>query len=390
MSDIDNNITESKHRARLRAGTLPRISKIPAVALLLLTVFCSVYLSVYRNEIYAAAIILLISLFLVFAVRSFKVIIIIAVPCVSISVFTGSFISVAISLAAITIIGLGAFIINMIRRRYLIAFVPFIYMFSLLITRDFRLALLSLICIPGAVMLAICIFGGKPRISTVVKISAMLATTSLACFLLWAFIKYSSLSLSTFESIININYERLTAYLAQLSLSSMEETVYVFENETAASLAALVINVIPAIFIICCNLTAFFAHLLFMSLYKINNLMPLISGEARKFELSSVSAFIFIVAYVFILLFSNDMKTLFFAVIAENFYLILLFPFAYVGTIAIVGKIMTIQRKRKSLMLLFAMFAVLFMSVAVIIAAYVGVFYTILANRKMRNISKQK
>jgi len=119
-------------------------------------------------------------------------------------------------------------------------------------------------------------------------------------------------------------------------------------------------------------------------------LMPLISGEARKFELSSVSAFIFIVAYVFILLFSNDMKTLFFAVIAENFYLILLFPFAYVGTIAIVGKIMTIQRKRKSLMLLFAMFAVLFMSVAVIIAAYVGVFYTILANRKMRNISKQK
>ncbi len=388
MSMFANGIMKKRQKSDTQNDILPKISAIPSVVLISLITFCSVYVSLYRSEVLAAVVIFLISLFMIYVCRSFKVFVILAVPCVMILGFFQSFVPLAVILSAIVIIGLGAFLINLIKKMFLIALIPIIYAVSVLLSGSFRVALFSIICILPAIILAFSLKHGRSRADTIVRTSLAIALPLIICFVLWVYVKQGSIYFSAFNSIMHSTNDSLAAYLAQLHFSSMGEDIYIFNKDAVETVSSLLMNIIPAVFIVCCNLIAFFSNVLFLTLYKINKLMTHLSIDAKRFKLSTVSAVIFIGAYIAILLFSNDYSTLFWAVVAQNVYLVLLAPFAYVGMIVTISKIVTMERRKKSFLFILIAAVFLFAPVMIIVAAYIGIFHTIFSNRKKNKESK--
>jgi MFS family permease len=239
-----------------------------------------------------------------------------------------------------------------------------------------------------AIILAFSISKGHSRTDTIVKTSLALGLPLLICFVMWVYVKHQSIGLTAFNSVMHSTNNALSAYLAGLHFNSMGEQIYLLNEDSVETVASLLMNIVPAAFIVCCNIVAFLANNLILTLYKINNLMAHVSTNAKRFKLSTVSAIIFILAYTAILLFSNDFDTLFWAVVAQNIYLILLAPFAYVGTIAIISRIVSFERRKKNLLFLLIAGVFLFAPVMLIITAYVGVFHTLFNNRKRTKIEK--
>lgn len=226
------------------------------------------------------------------------------------------------------------------KRDKLLAFVPAIlsYIISAVLLANPAYAAVSLAYIPASALLSYAFSKKLGRISSICHTSVGIVLT----LVLAAAAVYSA-SYGTDLSMISSAFDSAKASLHEL----ISETFYAIYNEIgyelssfdSAELASVIVNtafnLLPAIIIVISNVIAFILQSMLASCF-INNDTP--KEEIRNmvaFDMSIVSAIVFLVAFLVAAIFSNEISVL--SVTAENIAIILMPGLIFTAVIALQG-----------------------------------------------------
>ena len=311
-----------------------------------------------------------------------------AIMFVGLDVYLSSAICVFIALICVY-----AFIIR--EGFWWIAAIPGAMSFAMLylLTGEFTLPVLSLAYVPVAITLFFAFRKKKQRVPSVASISACMGLVLVALLVVSVYKAYGALSEAAFrEFFSSLRADLISKTLEALELALDELDSIVSKADVAELVKTTVdisFNLLPAIVAIFLFVISFIAHSLYVSLLstRIEDKSEIIN--AVTFNMSTVSAFVFLLAYILSLVLSNEGLDLY-SVAAQNVYTMLLPGFTMI-TFGFVGSI--VRSKRASCLgtlLYMGMFAMLFFmtGITLLLASFAGSIIVILSAIKSKKDKK--
>ena len=253
-----------------------------------------------------------------------------------------------------------------------LCFAVLAYAVSAIITTPMT-ACSTLICLPAAAIIALCHNKKANRVSAVCTVSATFIITLLAPPAVIFLIKHGTeapellktlgvefftsqrlLLASQFNEIFSEVYSELSSEISPDIIKSFSD-----------ALAEVMIQILPALLIICSNIAAFVTHSISLALRRFYR-EPLEEKETQ-FVLSKVSAWIFIISLALSLLSFSDSQTAHIVSASMmNINVILSISFFFVGFRSALAMINTFSRRKKVLHIILAVLALM----------YCGTFFT--------------
>ena len=287
-------------KSEIKIPTPPLLQSIKALIAGLISVIFMLY-TVFESAIYAC---LVIALFLIcvykitpkgrgFAVSA-------GITAVAFFLLGASFETLAFVLSIISIAVIGALMLSSSKSGIIFAaFTTGAYIVSALLSSPAD-ALSSLVGIPSAIALAICAKLKLPRISAVCTLSAVFIVTLVSPLLLWIYLTYGSDSAEQvklfFDSIRTTQAEAISTAISSVFADSNPDLAAKFDKQTVTDLIDTAISLLPAVIIIISNIIAISIHTL--SLRARQALGGDVSEEEKKFSLSKVSAWLYIISFI--------------------------------------------------------------------------------------------
>lgn len=258
--------------------------------------------------------------------RSLRFILSYILILVALFLFAGSAVLPGIVSAFVSSVLVYAFTINK-KPTLLLAVIPILaYSVSYFICGSFLRAALCLFFYPPAIMLALSVKTGASRVASICRISAGIALCFIAVGLGYVFIRNGSVSLDIIDETLEHTRTSVINALTNALVQAYEAIGYDMSVNDAASVSTTLVtgifNVLPAIFVICCNITAFFIQSLYVAVMIPYTDDREVIRRSLTFNMSLTSATVFIVAYFMKAVLSAD-STLVYAAAAENISLIL-------------------------------------------------------------------
>lgn len=186
--------------------------------------------------------------------------------------------------------------------------------------------LLSLISLPCALALTWSVKKELSRIGAVCRISASICVMIVALFGFYVYSSSGELSFSAAKAIIDTAKEQLTVFLGsateQLQDMLGADLASVDLNSVITVAISSVFNLLPAIIIVLCNISAYIIHSVFLSAYFASEedkkkVMPML-----VFDMSLTSAIVYIAALLLAFILVSDSVAIY-GTAAENIVLIL-------------------------------------------------------------------
>lgn len=242
----------------------------------------------------------------------------------------------------ITSVSLFAFVINEIRSPLIYIVAPAAYFAAYAVLGDFVLPSLALLFLPASVVLAVSVRRGAARVGAVCRVSAAFACFVLLFISARMFMKYGLLGFDDIRAYI----ESLKTYLTELVADRVMNTASVIGYDISradalelfGSLITSIFNILPALFIVSCNIAAFAVHSLYVTMLVCIGEDKAITIRALSFRMSVTSAVVFIVAF-FVNAFMSSDKNYLVAASAENIAIVLqpgltVIAFAFINALA--------------------------------------------------------
>lgn len=284
----------------------------------------------------------------------------------------------AICISAMLIFLLGALAVSACPKRLLFALlaVPALAYLAALITSDPLTALGALVFIPSAAVAGMLQRKGAERktiitSSTITVIVICIGGAALALYL------SGKLDLTSITAIIDSARAQLLDALASMTLRLGEESIELFDPTLLPVAVDATFNVLPGLTVAALFVVFYFFHSVLFSLYKSEDLDLFINAKTSKVRMSTVSAVIFIAAYIFSFTTDSAGQIDIVGTVAENLRLILTPGMMLMGIDAL-GAIMRRLRLAGFLVILLIIGAFMWLSsyVALILSA-LGAIYLI-------------
>lgn len=251
---------------------------------------------------------------------------------------TGSFLSAAAVVATVSVVGLGAAAMLHLKPWLSVLLGISAYTASLAFTKDALASLYVFQLIPCAVLLAVLIAKGVDRVPTICAVSVGLLLTLATPIVIGVYKEYGELSAAVLTKIIDtIRAQAVEAFHASLPLLPEDVRAVMTEDAFHDAFDAIV-ALFPAIVVTVCNLGAFFADLITITVFRKTGYAKKLSLSIQVFVMSKVSAIVFIIALLLPILglgSSADAQVI--TVTAENINLMLMPAFLFTGFLGVVG-----------------------------------------------------
>ena len=263
----------------------------------------------------------------------------------------------------------------------------------LLLTRELALPILSLAYIPVAITLFFTFRKKKQRVPSIASLSACMGLVIAALLVISVYNTYGALSEASFKEFFDTLRTDITSRTLEALNLAIDELDSIISKADVTDLVnttiSLTFNLLPAIIAIFLFVISYITHSLYVSLLatRVEDKSEIIN--AVTFNMSTVSAFVFLLAYIFSLVLANEGLELY-SVAAQNVYTMLLPGFTMI-TFGFVGSI--VRSKKASCLgtlLYIGMFAMLFFmtGVALILASFAGSVIVILTAIKSKKDNK--
>ncbi|MBR2722246.1 MAG: hypothetical protein IKB75_05665 [Clostridia bacterium] len=287
--------------------------------------------------------------YIVYAVRKPRAVIALLLLAVIPSAFFSGLSVSALLFALVVGTGCFAYLITLCKSPYL-AVLPFVFAFGIVrvILRDAEPALLTLVCIPSGLLLAIATRKALSR--TVAVIMTLIGFLIPLGLILWIVLgrMASDMGVELAQCLAYIR-EELTAFLIAVReefirtmptlmegtddaagrLAQMEQTVRsVLSDAFFVDLTASLFNLLPGIAVLLCSIPAYAAQFLLAYQYAGTGMEAVVTPQSLKFIMSPTSAILFMIAFLINLFASGNS---FVVAVIGNFYLMLLPAFCVVG-----------------------------------------------------------
>lgn len=302
-----------------------------------------------------------------------------AIPALLLFSLTGSFTPSAVFFAIVFGGATGALLLLSVRRvtngLALLALPALAYLGALLATGDALAALLALLPLPVAVMGFFAVRGCKPFSPAIAAIALVLAITTLSAATV-ALAKWGLLDLDYLHAFVELLGDELIKMVGEAEALYPDMQVSALLTPLMIrNMVALVVNLSPGIFAVCCIIVAYYVWRTLAQLLLSFRVLPRLPRVFTTPMMSVVSAILFILAFI-VSLVAGSAYTLVGAV-AENFTLILTPAFTLIGFGALFGH--SAQRSCLSLLLLIGMAYLMFNNppLAFTIAALWGAIHSL-------------
>ena len=251
-------------------------------------------------------------------------------------------------------------------------------------------AVISLASLPSALALAWSIKHQVGRVGAICRISAGTCIVAVLAFLFAVYSSYGEITLSICKDVID-SAKTMTADILIAAIHDMESALgsqaqLINIDETVSYTVGVVFNVLPAMLIICANLVAYIIHSMMLSIEYVTVEDKKQALPMMTFDMSIVSAVVFLVSLALSLFLSSE-KTAIYGAVAENLMIVLI-PGLILTALA--GLRVFIMRKAPSclgtLLYMGAIFMIASLNALVLIAAAVAGAILIIA----ANIAKAK
>lgn len=190
--------------------------------------------------------------------------------------------------------------------------------------------------LPAAIAFAVCSSKRVPRVSSICAASITFLVTALIPVALSAYAEFGT-DVKAFIESARYNFSTTVTETFNSMISAMgAEYAEAVSVDTVVSTAELVFTLMPAMYIISANITAFVASYLHMIIRQSLGKAP--ERQEVVFILSSVSAWLYIISFVFMFFSFGDSNAMrIFAVSMENLNLILSPAFMLVGLFSFIA-----------------------------------------------------
>ena len=273
--------------------------------------------------------------FLLLAVRSRAAVLTIAIPALFAYFATASFLLPSLILSIPVSVGAGAFLVNGVRKYYLLALIPAFYFISFALCTNWMISLLSLIGLPAIIVLAHAAHTNAPRLGAICRISVTLAIMLLLCLIPVLSFSNIGFSLDAIRSAIDSAKATVVSWLeAQMALDPM-----LFEalGVSAEQYASAAFAILPALIICSLNFISFSAQQINLSLMKASEFSKFVSQSASEFIMSPAAAVTFFGA-ILLMVISPNIGNGAVGSLAENLFMIFMPGLVLVGLMRSLGK----------------------------------------------------
>ena len=266
-------------------------------------------------------------------------------PALAVWMYTDSVTLAALASAAVTVLGVTAFVYKVTRSPWILAVPPLSYLLAYAASGSLKTALFSLVLFPTAAVMCLCISGKRSRNSLICRASVSLFITLVAIVLIALAVKGGGLSTdamrsasdSLFSSLKNHFTEQYAALSQQYTSTGISAVDIGLTSSDAATYALTVFFALPAIFITLFNIVSFAASQLTISLFARGGLHEYLTPISLSFSMSWVSAAVFFMSVLTrYTVYGKYADTV--TLIAENIYLILLPGLAFTGILTLLGR----------------------------------------------------
>lgn len=319
----------------------PFFASVMIVALIVTAAYTGTGFSVFANAtpiISAISIgVVALSLFAaVYLTRSVFAIMLTMLPSLLTLLLTGSMALAAIPCSFITAIGIGSYLLISSGSPILILAVPLSFGISFLASGNLYAPLISLAVFPAIYVFAASFDENSSRTSMITRITSVLTAETVIALLVLLFVKKGSIDADTMNATVNDMLNGIGNSLRELLGNMINEYKALGMDEAVLktldpfidnidTYIRTIFSISPAILIFMLNIVSFASHQLTLSLFDRTNKKKYINDNTVPFRLSTVSAVVFIIAYLtsFILSFTGETDII--SLVCTNIYMIL-FP----------------------------------------------------------------
>ena len=273
--------------------------------------------------------------FLLFMTRSRAAILTVGIPSLLIYFSTGSFLIPSLLLSITVSVGAGAFLVNAVRKHYLILLIPAFFLVALALSRNWLLALFAIGTMPALAALAHSVYDGAPRLGSICRVSVALAFTFTAFFVLIFSLRDGAFSLDTVRALIDSGKAAFLTWIEDQM--ALEPALFESIEVTAEQYTSAAFALLPAFIICAFNFLAFSAHQINISLMKSSEFSRFVSKSNSEFIMSPAAAIAFFGSIVLMLV-SPSTGSRAAATLAENMFMIFMPGLVLVGLMRMLGK----------------------------------------------------
>lgn len=202
-------------------------------------------------------------------------------------------------------------------------------------------ALTVLTGLPMSAALAICAKLRASRVTSICAVSAVFLSTLVLPVAITFYLQHGSEAAAQFKALLEefrtVWTDTMVSVSEEVFANSNDNLSEIFNKETVSALVDTTINLLPAILIILSNVVAFSVHTL--SLHARERIGEIPQDNEKKFLLSKVSAWLYIISFIAVFFGASDSVTAnILALALQNINLILTpsFLFAGISSISVV------------------------------------------------------
>lgn len=323
-----------------------------------------------------------------------------AIPVVMLRSFTLG----AAVLAVIVGVASGAMLLTANRNIKWTVLLPVVaWAISYAVTRDAKLACMSLLILPAAVLLAVATKMHQRRTTAICMTVGGLLLSVVALLAAYLMQTYGSVSrdvlLTYFETqrlwlvdlMIAARDEAITLLQTQMGEQSAETVsslLTVMSRENISMIISMLYNILPALIIVLTSILAFEAQSFLCGMYFANGMNAVLTPVSTGFTMSTASAILYLASF-FLLLFAPA-EGLFSAVV-ENIYLILTPGLLLMGWTSTVLRWRMSRGMSRPLFIILAVGLVLLSPASIpSLLAFIGAFTVIVSAIGMRWVQKMR
>ena len=319
-----------------RSGSsLPTLPLAPA-SMIVFTLLCCVLIpaSGFAEWGCAAASVVCVA-FLLFMTRSKAAILTVGIPALLSYFGTGSFFIPSLLLSVTVSVGAGAFLVNAVRKHYLLLLIPAFFFIALALSNNWLLALLSISALPALAALAHSVCHNVARLGSICRISFALGATFAAFFVLILFLRDGTFSLDAVHSMIESAKNAFLSWFEEQM--ALDPALFESIGVTAEQYTSAAFSLLPAFIICTFNFLAFSAQQINLSLMKSSEFSKFVLPSNSEFIMSPAAAIAFF-GSILLLVMSPSIGSRASAMLAENIFMIFMPGLVLVGFMRMLGK----------------------------------------------------
>lgn len=313
-----------------RRTSLESMPSLPLPAALLPAIYvciCMTYAAVPSSQPFAAAVLFLSAIMAALTLRSPWLIGMMTVPAVLLVALTGSLTTAALPLSILCATSYGAFVLLNVRSP-LTVLIPVIAFFAgVLITEDASRAVLTLLCLPAAMTLAVALRRGMPRVRAICRVAVALAVPLLVLGLTYVVIHRGVDVFGDLSAAVSTARHALARRLAAWEIGEGENAGRVVLEGMELALAGTLFNIMPGAILAGLAVFGYLADLITLTLFRTYERAKYLSRRVYVLAVSLPAAAVFLIGYLMLLVIGENVgaRAQFAVAVAENLFLAL-FP----------------------------------------------------------------